>query len=116
MARLIADENFPRPVVVELRRLSHDVAEFGDTGQAGKSFPDDLVLDLATSDARAVLTLDRADFIRLHRLRGDHAGIIIWTFDEDFIRLAARIDSTLSTIDRLDGQLIRVVRPGPGGE
>ena len=106
----------PHPVVVELRRLNHDVAEIGEAGLAGKGFPDESVLDLATADGRAVLTLDRTDFIRLHRLRGDHAGIIICTFDADFIRLATRIDRTLSMIDRLDRQLIRVTRPGPGSE
>jgi uncharacterized protein DUF5615 len=35
MARLYADENFPLPVVEELRRLGHDVLTIYETGQAG---------------------------------------------------------------------------------
>ncbi len=35
MARLLADENFPLPVVEELRRLGHEVLTLRDIGQAG---------------------------------------------------------------------------------
>jgi len=52
MARLYANENFPLPVVVELRRLGHDVLTIHETGKAGQSVSDDAVLAFASSDNR----------------------------------------------------------------
>jgi hypothetical protein len=40
MARLYANENFPFPAVVELRRLGHDVLTVSETGKAGQAVPD----------------------------------------------------------------------------
>ncbi len=68
MARLYANENFPLPVVVELRRLGHDVLTIHEIGKAGQSVSDEAVLAFASSDSRAVLTLNRKHFIRLHTL------------------------------------------------
>jgi predicted nuclease of predicted toxin-antitoxin system len=114
MARLLADENFPRPTVDELRRLGHDALTMRDIGRAGLGTPDDVVLELATADRRTVLTTDRRDFMRLDRIKTGHAGIVICTFDPDFVALAMRIDAALAASGSLDGRLIRVVRPGPG--
>ncbi|MFQ5668794.1 MAG: DUF5615 family PIN-like protein [Candidatus Binatia bacterium] len=47
MARLLADENFPLPVVEELRRLGHDVTTINEAGKAGQSVADEDVLGLA---------------------------------------------------------------------
>jgi len=47
MARLYANENFPLPVVKELRRLGHDVLTIHETGKAGQSVPDETVLAFA---------------------------------------------------------------------
>lgn len=113
MARLLADENFPRPVVIELRRLGHDVAELNELGLAHLGTLDSAVLEAATSLRRAVLTFDRRDYVRLHRASQEHAGIVACTYDPDFLRLAARVDAALSGIDDLAGRVIRVVRPGP---
>lgn len=44
MARLYADEDFPLPVVEELRRLGHDVRTAQDAGRAGQSIGDPEVL------------------------------------------------------------------------
>ncbi len=48
MAHLLADENFPMPVVEALRSMGHDVVTLFDLEEAGQSLPDDLVLLLAT--------------------------------------------------------------------
>lgn len=56
MAKMYSNENFPLPVVQELRRLGHDVLTIQDTGKAGQSVEDDLVLEYAVADDRAVLT------------------------------------------------------------
>jgi hypothetical protein len=46
--RFYAGENFPFPVVEELRRLGHDVLTMYEDGSANQSIPDDEVLALAT--------------------------------------------------------------------
>ena len=113
MARLLVDENFPRPVAVELRRRGHDVVDLEYMGLADRGVPDTSVLDMAASDGRAVLTLDRRDFARLHQERTHHSGIVACTLDLDSVGMAARIDTALTAIARLDDQFIRIVRPGP---
>ena len=111
MARLYADENFPLPVVEELRRLGHDVVTMQDSGEAGQSMPDDAVLRTASSDQRAVLTLNRKHFIRLHIANPSHAGIIACTFDLDFVRQAGRIHAAAEAHGALAGTLLRINRP-----
>ena len=111
MARLYANENFPLPVVIELRRLGHDVLTIQEMGKAGPLMPDESVLDFATSEGRAVLTLNRKHFIHLHEMRREHAGVIVCTFDRDFVGQAGRIHLAISSQARLQGQLIRVNRP-----
>jgi Domain of unknown function (DUF5615) len=110
MARLFADENFPRPVVEGLRALGHDVVTIQETGEAGVSLADDVVLARATADGRAVLTLNRKHFIRLHRERPEHAGVVVCTFEPDFTRQAARIDVALQGVASMLGQMLRVNR------
>jgi hypothetical protein len=111
MARLFADENFPHPAVEALRALGHDVVTVQDVGLGGNAVSDDEILQRATRDGRAVLTLNRKDFIALHRIRPGHAGIIVCTFDLDFTGQAQRIDAAVRGRN-LEGQEIRVNRPG----
>ncbi|HXC24696.1 MAG TPA: DUF5615 family PIN-like protein [Gemmatimonadaceae bacterium] len=54
--RLLADENFPSRVVVALRAAGHDVLWIRET-QPGVS--DEIVLALARSDHRVLLTFDK---------------------------------------------------------
>ena len=61
MARFLADENFPLPVVEELRQLGHDVVTIADIGRTGQSLPDEAILLLATADVRTLLTLSVAN-------------------------------------------------------
>ena len=84
MARLYANENFPLPVVERLRALGHDVLTVREAGKADQSLPDPEVLAFAAREGRAVLTLNRLHFIRLHRHSANHAGIVVCTFDPDF--------------------------------
>lgn len=113
MARLFADENFPMPVVDELRRLGHDVLTVAQTGRAERSWPDDEVLAFARSESRAVLTLNRRHFLRLHAKSPDHAGPILCTFDPDFAAQGGRIQAALLGQASLAGQVLRINRPGP---
>jgi hypothetical protein len=59
VARLYANENFPRQVVERLRELGHDVLTTQKAGRAGQSVPDPEVLAFATREQRAVLTINR---------------------------------------------------------
>ncbi len=49
--RLYADENFPLPVVAELRRLGHDVLTAFEDGRANKGIADEAVLARAAGPA-----------------------------------------------------------------
>lgn len=97
------------PVVENLRSLGHDVLTVQESGNAG--FTDPQVLAFAIDHERAVLTQNRRDFMRLHRLQSLHAGIIACTDDRNFERLATRIHAAIRTEATLSGQLIRVNRP-----
>ncbi|NEQ53492.1 MAG: hypothetical protein F6K11_25710 [Leptolyngbya sp. SIO3F4] len=111
MARLYSDEGFPKKVSEKLRDLDHDVLTVQEADQANQGIPDDQVLAYATEQNRAVLTINRADFIRLHRQSSDHAGIVVCTEDLNRERLANRVHATISKEDTLLGKLIRVNRP-----
>ena len=113
MAWLYADENFPYPVVLELRRLGHNVLTIQEAGKSGQKTPDETLLADATNEERSVLTHNRQDFIHLHNIHPQHAGIIVCTADLDFDGLAKRIDIAIQSHDALAGRLIRINRPGP---
>lgn len=108
---LYSNENFPKPVVEELRRLGHDVLTVLEAGKADQAIEDDEVLAFAVSLERAVLTLNRKHFIRLHREQPTHSGIVICTFDPDFSGQAERIHTLLLLHPERKGQLLRVNRP-----
>jgi hypothetical protein len=111
MALLFADENFPMPAVVVLRELGHNVQTLLEIGQAGLAIPDDEVLQMSTSLNRCLLTLNRKDFIKLHKQKPNHAGVIICKVDTDFTALAQRINTCLANLTvSTTGQLLRVQR------
>jgi predicted nuclease of predicted toxin-antitoxin system len=111
MAKFYADEQFPRPVVDLLRSLGHDVLTVQEAGNAEQGIPDDRVLAFAITQERSILTINRDDFIRLHRLSSDHFGIIVCTNNRNWEQFAARIDEVVTAEEPLRGKLIRVVRP-----
>jgi hypothetical protein len=112
MTRLYADENFPFPVVEELRRLGHDVLTLQETGYAGQAVPDEIVLEYANREGRALLTVNRKHFIHLHKASSNHAGIGGCSFDPYFIEQAHRIHQALESYGGdLTGQRLRINRP-----
>jgi hypothetical protein len=84
------------------------VQEAGNTG-----LPDEDVLAFAISKKRAVLTLNRRDFYRLHRLNSRHFGIIACVDDQDRNRMANNIHQEIIHAQSLQGKLIRVYREKP---
>lgn len=108
MARFFADENFPMPAVQALRDLRRD--GLVESELAERALPDAVVLEHATRDNRLLLTMNRKRFIRLHRARSTHAGIVVCTFDADLEALAGRIHARVSEISKAKGKLIRIQR------
>lgn len=111
MAHFYSNENFPFPVVEELRKLGHDVLTIQETGKANQQYPDEAVLAPASADQRVVLTINRKHFIRLHNKSAEHQGIIVCTYDPDSVGQASRIDKAVQAHDSLAGKLIRINRP-----
>ncbi len=111
MARLYSNENFPVQVVVTLRGLGHDVLTSLEAGQANQAISDDRVLAYATGLGRALLTINRRDFVREHQRQPGHAGLIVCSQDPDVAGQAQRLDQTIAANAPLAGKLLRVNRP-----
>lgn len=111
MAQLYANENFPFPSVEVLEELGHDVLTMLEAGQAGTRMSDEDVLNYSRQERRALVTLNRRHFIKLHRSNSDHYGIIVCTYDPDFDALAHRIHESLNVGEPLKGKLIKINRP-----
>jgi predicted nuclease of predicted toxin-antitoxin system len=110
MASFYADEQFPFQVTELLRNLGHDVLTVQEAGNANQRIPDDL-LAFAVGQERSILTVNRIDFIRLHRRDDSHFGIVVCTNNRNWEQFAARIDEAVRAEESLRGKLIRVVRP-----
>ena len=76
MNRFLADKNIPLPVVAELRSLRYDVITLQEAGKGNQQFPDEKVLHLASEQGRALVTLNRKHFIRLHHLNKKHGALL----------------------------------------
>jgi len=114
MARLYTDENFPLQVADELRKLGHEVLTAQAASKALQALSDVEVLGFAIAESRAVVTLNRKHFLRLHLEMPEHTGIVVCTFDPDFLGQARRIHAAVEKEKSLAGKLVRVNRPGPG--
>ena len=113
MARFCSHGNIALQVIVELRRLGHDVVSGLDATKANSPVPDTEVVASAAAAERILLSHNRRHFMQLHRNRTEaHAGIVLCTFDTDFARLAQRIHSTVAAASDMRDRLLRVNRPG----
>lgn len=97
MARFYSNENLPIDLVEALRQLNHDVLTSYEAGRANQNIPDQEVLAFATTDRRCVVTLNRQDFIALHRSGVSHSGIIICKEDRDYQGQAQALHGYLET-------------------
>lgn len=109
--RFYADENFALAAIIELRRLGHDVLTAFEDDRANRKIPDQTVLERAVELDRAILTINRKDFKKLHDADNNHAGIFICTFDADFGGQANRINDACQNLTEVTGKLIRIYRP-----
>ncbi len=108
MCKLYADENLPRAVVSALRGLGHDILTAYEAGQANQSIEDAVLLAFAVRRQRAVLTLNRRDFLELHRRSQHHWGIVVCREDRDYSQLAQRIHNRIAANKPLQGKLVLV--------
>ena len=67
MEKLYVNENFTFPVVKLLRDFGHDVLTSADAGNANQRIPDEDVLQFAITENRILVTLNRRDFIQIHK-------------------------------------------------
>ena len=104
MAKLYADEQFPRTVVRLLRELGHEVLTVQESGNAG--FSDPRVLEFATANNLIVLTQNRRDFKRLHKINPN-----LCTEDRDPLALTTRIHAEILAREVFLGEMISIVRP-----
>ncbi len=101
-------------IVRELCRLGYDVLTSYDAGQANQGIPDEEVLAFATQQERAVITLNRDDFIALHRSGIPHNGIIICKTDRDYVGQSQTLHAYLqeelnkNPVETFRDRLIRV--------
>lgn len=110
MARFYTDENFVLDVVHALRDLGHDVLTAYEAQQANLSISDQDVLSFAIKTERAVITFDRHDYIRLHRIDNNHFGIIVCTFKLQPVDLANKIHEAVLQTESLERKLIRIYK------
>jgi hypothetical protein len=61
---------------------------------------------------RAVLTMNRRDYHKLHKLSPAHAGIIPCTDDRDCVALAQRVYTRIAAVSGLAGLLVKVTKAG----
>jgi Domain of unknown function (DUF5615) len=69
------------------------------------------VLAFATRSGRALLTLNRWQFVALHARAPRHAGIFVCTLDLDVERLASAIHAAVESAGSVEGTLLRINRP-----
>lgn len=108
MAKLYSNEHFPYPAVDVLRSLGHDVLTTQEAGN--QSIADRAVMEFARSQGRAVVTLNRKHFRKLHQESPDHLGIIVCTEDHNYCRLARNIDKKIEESPQLANQLLFVYK------
>ena len=99
MVKLYSNENFPMDIVRQLRQLGYDVLTSYEAGQANQGIPDEDVLTFATQNERAVITLNRDDFIILYSSGIFHNGIIICKTDRDYVRQTQTLHAYLQGIE-----------------
>ncbi len=110
-AKLYANENFPVETVQILRKLGFDILTTHEVGKSNLKIPDDEVLAFAIAEKRAIITVNRRDFIRLHHSNPTHFGTIVCTKNDDFEHFAGCIHQTLLQFGAdFSNQLIRVYR------
>jgi hypothetical protein len=87
-----------------------------DAGQANQSISDEDVLKFAYERERAIITLNREDFISLHKQGYKHSGILICKDDRDYKDQAEKLrEFIINNTQSLAGRLIRIKKQNQKG-
>jgi predicted nuclease of predicted toxin-antitoxin system len=127
MIKFYSNEHFPLEWVNELRNLGYDVLTSQEAGQANQSISDPDVLKFAHEQNRVVITLNRQDFLDLHKEGKAHSGIIICKDfyqaagkskqKEDYLAQTAFLHNFLQNDNKsLKGRLIRIKKKNQKGD
>lgn len=109
MVRFYSNENLPLALVEALRQLNYDILTSLEAGNANQGILDNEVLADGIALNRTIITLNRDDFIALHRSGINHSGIIICKDDRDYLGQAQALHGYLATQEKnLENCLIRV--------
>jgi predicted nuclease of predicted toxin-antitoxin system len=108
MIKFYSNENLPMDMVKELRQHGYDILTSQEAGQANQGISDEDVLTFATQNQRVVITLNREDFIALHRSGISHLGIIICKTDRDYKGQIETLHAYLQQTEDMKNRLIRV--------
>jgi hypothetical protein len=95
MIKLYTNEHIALRCTVALRFLGYDVLTTKEAGLVSRGVPDVEVLRYAAGLERAVVTLNRSHFWRLHKAGHSHHGIILCTRNDDWETLARRIHEAI---------------------
>jgi predicted nuclease of predicted toxin-antitoxin system len=110
MASFYANENFPIKVAQYLHEMGHDVLTSYEAGNANQRIPDAEALEFAAQAERILLTINRRDFIELHKEMPNHAGMIVCTQNTDLKEQAQQIDKAVQETGPMVGKLVRINR------
>jgi hypothetical protein len=100
MARLVARDDFPLPVIEELRLLGHDIVTVPAEGVSRDVSPG--------AKPRVWLTLDPDQSAGAHRAAPAHSGIVAVKPGKTYAGLAQRIHDALKAHARISRQLVVV--------
>lgn len=106
--RLYGNENLRQPLVLELRKLGYDILTSREANQDNQGIPDPEVLRFAISHKRALITYNRQDFRKLHKVTPNHCGIILCKEDRNDPEYAQIIHEQLLRFESLNNQLILI--------
>lgn len=83
--RLLIDEDTQARRLVDMLRIDgHDVLTVNEAGVTG--IPDSMVLEIATTQQRTLLTRNCDDFVELHEANSNHSGILAIYQDADLTK------------------------------
>ncbi|NBD34228.1 MAG: hypothetical protein GVY17_14985 [Cyanobacteria bacterium] len=108
MFRFYSNENFPQIMVELLREKGYDILTSKEAGQANQAISDPSVLEFGIKSNRIIITLNRDDFIHLHRQKQQHCGIVICKTDRDYQGQVDFLHNYLQTQVSLERRLIRI--------
>jgi hypothetical protein len=117
MTDFYSNENFPQDLVNALKWLDHEVLTSYEAGQANQGISDEDVLKFAHARRKVIITLNREDFIDLHRKGQEHNGIMLCKEDRDYQGQALKIHEFILTDNQsLKGRLIRIKKQNQPGQ